>query len=132
MFFIIHKIKNNVLFSRFFWGIINVGLFLPFGFLRANGPGECGTCTKGEFCNPLCADSFEELVGALANIAFAIGVPIAVVFIIWSGFLFVSARGSEEKLKKAKTTFMWAIIGTAVLLGAKIIAETVGETIQSL
>ena len=82
--------------------------------------------------NPLDNTStFYGLILKIADIVFLIGVPIAVIFIIYSGLLFVTARGNEEKLKTAKRTFWWAILGTAILLGAKVLALAIEATVKS-
>lgn len=119
---IIHNIKKIRLSKAYIWLIINTGLILPLKIVMA----------QSVIGNPLKAQSFSDLITSLANIAFMIGFPIAVMFILWSGFLFVSARGNEEQIKTAKKTFTWAIIGTAILLGAKVIAVAVQTTILSL
>ncbi len=98
---IIHKIK---------WSIIS--LILPFG-ASAQGGG-----TGGQLTNPLNSQTIAQLVENIARLAAQIGIPVAAIFIIYSGILFITARGSEEQLKKAKTNFMWAMIGTAILMGA--------------
>jgi hypothetical protein len=48
------------------------------------------------------------------------------------GFLFLTAQGDEAQLTKAKKAFLWACIGTAVLLGAWLLATAINATIQSL
>lgn len=73
-----------------------------------------------------------ELLLALVDLVFLIGVPIIVVFIIYSGFLFVSAGDNEAQVARAKTTFMWTVIGALVLLGAKAIAAAIQATVLSL
>ena len=75
--------------------------------------------------NPIISGSFEAVVGLIASLIARIGMVLVVIFIIYSGFLFVSARGSDEQLKKAKQTFMWTIIGAAIIIGAYAIAEAV-------
>ena len=127
---IIHSTKKIHLFKRYIWFIINAGLVLPLKIVMAQG--SCPPCPPNAICNPLAACSFNALITSLANIAFAIGFPIAIMFILWSGFLFVSARGNEEQIKTAKKTFTWAIIGTAILLGAKVIAVGIQNTMLSL
>ena len=87
---------------------------------------------RADLENPLEAESFAELVENVAEIVAAIGVPIAVIFIIWAGFLFVTARGNEDQITKAKTTFFWAIIGTAILLGSWALATAISEFVQGL
>ena len=52
--------------------------------------------------------------------------------IIYSGFLFVAARGNSEKLTKAKDTLLYTIIGAAILLGAWAIATMISSTVLAL
>jgi hypothetical protein len=80
-----------------------------------------------ELVNPLKADSFGQLIKNILDIITNIALPIAALFIIWAGFLFVTARGSETQITKARTTFLWTIIGTAIVVGAKVIATAIIE-----
>lgn len=75
--------------------------------------------------NPINADSFAEVVKRIAQLMAQIGLPIAALFLVWSGFLFVSARGDAKKLETAKSTFYWTVIGTALIVGAYAIATAV-------
>ncbi len=132
----IHKIKKSLLLKPLFWSIISLALLIPFWLANAAAEGglpnepSCGQ--GGGITNPLQVCSVAGLVEAVANVVMKIGFMVAVVFIIYSGFLYVSARGSEEKLKKAHSTFTWTIIGTAVILGASVIAVVIKSTVTSL
>ncbi len=111
--------------------LLKVGfLGFSFGLAPFASAADCGT--GGGLTNPLISCSFADLVTNIARIVAQIGVPIAVIFIMWAGFLFVTARGSEEQLKKAKTTFFWAILGTAILLGAWALATAITGFVTSL
>lgn len=70
----------------------------------------------------------ELLFASAVTIAF----PVAVIFILWSGFLFVSAGGNPEKIKNARATLLWAIIGLAVVIGAWALAVAFQESITAL
>jgi len=101
--------------------IVLIPLFLflfaaPLFKIYADVPGECDP--EVEICNPIQSNTFADLMAKIADIAAKIGLPLVVVFIIYAGFLFVSARGDEEQLKKAKTTFFWAVIGALLVVGA--------------
>ncbi len=113
--------------KRYICFIITLGLIAGPFLVSAQQWGQ-----GGGLQNPLKAQTFDQLISAIASIVTKIGGTLAVLFIIWSGFLFVSARGSEEQIKKAKTVFQWTIIGTAVLLGAAVIAEVVVNFMKSL
>ncbi|MEK7503200.1 MAG: hypothetical protein AAB556_02005 [Patescibacteria group bacterium] len=82
--------------------------------------------------NPLKSETIGELITAISDLAVAIGLPIAIIFIVYSGFLFVSARGNEKKLETAKEGFKWAVIGAAIIVGAKFLAEAVVNFAEGL
>lgn len=78
-------------------------------------------------------ESFTDLIRIiLENIVFPIGSVVAVLYIIYAGFKFVTAQGKPEKLDDAKKTLMYALIGTAILLGAWVITEIIQATIVEL
>jgi chitodextrinase len=59
---------------------------------------------------------------AVLAIVIKVGIPVASVFLIWAGFLFLTAQGNESKLARAKKTFVWACIGFGVLLASWLLA----------
>jgi len=82
--------------------------------------------------DPLEIKNFCDLVKKLLNIVLAIGVPIAVLFLVWAGFRFILARGSQDGLVDAKRNFYFVIIGIAIFLGAWTLATVISATIQTL
>src|SRR5262249_19867294 len=82
--------------------------------------------------NPLAVKSFCGLVKALLAAAIQVGIPIAVLFIVYAGFKFVLARGNAEALKEARTNFMWTIVGIGIFLGAWLLAQVVVNTVNAL
>ena len=82
--------------------------------------------------NPLKFKTLGEFVEELVTVARNIGMLVAVFSIVYAGFLKVTALGDEEKLKKANKAFLWSVIGTAVLLGAWLIATAIQGTVQEL
>lgn len=61
-----------------------------------------------------------------------IGGIVATFAFIWSGYLFVKSSGNESELTKAKEVFVNTCIGTALLLGAQLIATIITGTITGL
>lgn len=64
------------------------------------------------------------------EVVLVVGVPLVVLAIIYSGFLFVQAQGSPEKLTKAKEALLYVIIGAFFLLGAYVIANAISTTVK--
>lgn len=82
--------------------------------------------------NPLASnvDSITEFVQLIINkIVLPIGSVVVVIVFIYAGFLFVTSQGNETKLETAKSTFWWAVIGSAILLGAFVITSIIQETV---
>ena len=73
-----------------------------------------------------------DLVAKILDMVVLLMSPIVVVMILYAGFLFVSARGNAEKLSSAKNALMYAIIGAALVLGAKGIALAIQYTVVNL
>lgn len=85
--------------------------------------------------NPLSAelDSIPEIFKALLkNVVIPIAIPFVALAIIYTGFMFVYARGNKTELDKAKKALQWTLIGAAVILGAYVIAEVIGNTIDEV
>jgi hypothetical protein len=84
--------------------------------------------------NPLAGniDSIPALVKSLLNIVLIIGTPLVALAIIFAGFMLVAAQGNPEKLQKARQALLWAIVGGAILLGAYVIAQAIGGTVEQL
>ena len=61
-----------------------------------------------------------------------IGVVVIVLMIIFVGFKFVMAQGSDSKISDARNMLLWTVIGALVLLGAKAISLGILATVQAL
>lgn len=119
--------KNHI--QRTFWILTTGFLTIPIS-LFAQLPGENDPTGIG---NPLGnTDSLPTLVRALVEGARDLGFIVAVLFLVYAGFLFVTARGDTEQLKRARMAFFWAVIGTAVLLGAWVLANVLQGTVEQL
>ena len=68
----------------------------------------------------------------ILGIVFQIGVVVAVLFLMYVGFMFVTARGDTAKLETARTAFLYTVIGIALLLGAELIASIIGSTVNQV
>lgn len=111
-------------------------LFTSVAFAQNTGTGGANTGSRNDppakLENPIGVNSINELVNTLVDIAFQIGAVVAVVMIIYSGFKFVMARGNESELGEAKKIFFYTIVGIAVLFGARVLAEIIKATVDSL
>ena len=83
--------------------------------------------------NPLTSvNSIPDLIEQILKILVQLGLPIVGIFVIYSGFLFVVARGNQSKIDEAKKTFFYTIIGAAIVLGAFVISAMLKATVTQL
>jgi len=104
---------------------INVFVFSLFLCIVAQLFPSTVSAASSAITNPIQAQTFGQLVEAIAKAITAIGIPLVAIFLVWSGFLFVTARGNEEQLKRAKATFFWSLVGGAVVIGAWALAVAI-------
>jgi len=72
-----------------------------------------------EFPNPITATNIQELIASLTNWFINIGLAIAVLMIIYGGFMFITAGGKEDRVTTGRKIVTWSVIGLGVLLLAK-------------
>lgn len=88
---------------------------------------------QGKILNPIAGiDTVQGLIKTLLIGLIKIGMPVVALAIIYSGFLFVSARGNSEKITKAKESLMYTLIGAAILLGSWAIAILISDTVLGI
>ncbi len=93
-------------------------------------PGGNGSVTQLQ--NPLNVTSIQKLVARILQIVVAIGAPVVIFFLVYAGFLFVTARGNETTLARAKQAIFWTIIGGLILLGAQTLSQVICGTINQV
>ncbi len=82
--------------------------------------------------NPLSVSSIQDLIAALLKAIVEISLPILTLFIVYSGFLFVTAQGKEAQITKARDNFVYVIIGAILILGAWELANIIGGTVSQI
>ncbi|MEX0932472.1 MAG: pilin [Parcubacteria group bacterium] len=84
--------------------------------------------------NPLKGgDSLFELLSTIIDkILLPIGGILAVLAFIYSGFLYVTAQGNQTKIETAHRALLYTAMGTAVLLGAWVIARVICGTLEQI
>jgi hypothetical protein len=97
-------------------------------------PSTNGVSLNTRIANPLGSNitDLPTFINVIVSFVLLIAIPIIVLAVIYAGFLFVTAQGNSEKLKKAKTTLLYTLIGAALLLGSFIIAKAIQGTVSQI
>lgn len=94
--------------------------------------GGVNTASSKTLDNPLQVNSFCGLVIKLVQAVTVIGIPIAILFIVWAGFKFVLAQGNPGEITKARQNFLNVVIGIGIFVGATLIANVIVNTLHQL
>ncbi len=87
---------------------------------------------NGKLVNPLSVNNFCDLIKVVLEAILVIGMPIAVLFLVYVGFKFIMAQGNPEKIKEAQQNLLNTVIGIAIFLGAWTIAKVIQATLVGL
>jgi hypothetical protein len=82
--------------------------------------------------NPLGVNTVCGLIKGVLSAATQIGIPVAVLFLVWAGFKFVLARGSSDKINEAKENLFHVVIGIGIFLGAWLLTQFIANTVNNL
>lgn len=82
--------------------------------------------------NPLQAENITQLFAAIIDVVLVFAIPIIVFFIIYAGFLYVTARGNESTIQKAHMALLYALIGGLLILGARVLIDVVKGTVEQV
>lgn len=72
-----------------------------------------------EIENPLEYDTFGELIDAIIDFIYEIGLVLAALFIVIAGFYFVTASGDPAKIKTGQDIIKYTLIGLLIILLSK-------------
>lgn len=72
-----------------------------------------------------------ELLLAVVEIFTILAIPVIVFFIIYAGFLYVTAQGNPANIQKATKALLYALIGGVIIIGANVIGVMVKNTVDA-
>ncbi|MBC7766580.1 hypothetical protein H7Y21_01115 [Arenimonas sp.] len=59
-------------------------------------------------------------------------IMLTTLYLIFAGFMFVTAKGDPGKLKKARDALLWGLVGAALILCAEVLAYGIGDTVKEV
>lgn len=72
------------------------------------------------------------LVGSIISILLGLLGLIFLVLVVYAGFLYLTAQGADEQVKKAKSILTKAVIGMAIVISSYAITNVVVDAITAI
>ncbi len=120
---LLSRIKFNIYLSTLSLPLVWPGI----SFAQSDPPANSSVVLN----NPLKVDNIQDFLQAILEIVIIIATPIVIFFIIYAGFLYVTAQGSAEQTQKATRALTYAIIGGVLIIGAVAIGEIIKNLVNA-
>lgn len=95
-----------------------------------------GVNTSGQsvkLINPLkSGTSLESFLLNILQFVIRLGSIVVILMLVFVGYKFVAAQGSDTKLVEARKMLLWTVIGALILLGSQAIALSIKATVQAI
>ncbi len=136
-------LRNHIMFKKILYSVTLLFFVLfawnsnvlaqsnPVGGGNTN-PVSGGNINTMKLENPLESDSILEFLGAIFDIIITFAIPIIVLYIMYAGFMLVTARGDTTKIATGKTALTWALVGGVLILGADLLITVIESTVDSI
>jgi hypothetical protein len=76
-----------------------------------------------QIVSPIGSTDIPSFIQNVLDQALPIVLGVAVIFIMYGGFLIASAGGEESKYSRGKSAVLWAIVGLLIVVAAKAIVD---------
>jgi hypothetical protein len=118
--------------KTFFWTVLGYVLVLPYVGYAAPfaGQGNFGF----QFPNPL-GDRYTTiwaLLDKIIDILMRVGLVVAVMYLIYSGFKLITAQGDSDAISDARKSLWHTVIGIIILLSIRLILTLIQNTLEAL
>ena len=65
--------------------------------------------------NPMAANSINQLIGKIINSIMGVVGSLALLMFVYGGIIWMTAAGSDERVKKGKNILIWSVLGLVVV-----------------
>jgi len=81
----------------------------------------CVTAPASSTVNP--ETGIAEMILQTAGVLMSFAAAVSVIMLIYGGITYAMAAGDDEKIRKSKRIMLWSIVGLAVSLTARAVAQ---------
>ena len=96
-----------------------------------DGGGGVIPAGSGKITNPLQSQTIPAFLFKIIDVLLIFALPLIILYIMYAGYLFVTAAGNAEKVSGAKSALLWSVVGGVIVLGARLIISVIEGTIKA-
>ncbi len=95
------------------------------------GGGNVNPGAPGQLTNPLQSQTITEFLLKIIDVLLVFALPLIVLYIMYAGYLFVTANGNSEQVGTARNALLWAVVGGVLVLGARLVIAVIQGTVDA-
>ncbi len=112
--------------------VVTLLVFAPLLSVEAqNTLGNRFQCDPSTGLNCTAGGSVNALIRTIINWMLGVAFAIAVVFLIFGGFMYITSAGNEESAEKGKGTVVNALIGIVIIILSYVIVNVVANLVSN-
>ncbi len=120
--------KLLLIFSIFMIGlVITAGISVP-TYAQATKQDVCsgiGVTAGADGCGKGSGRSVEDIMAIVINVFSWVVGAVAVIFAIYAGFIYVTSGGEQGRIKTAKDTLLYVVVGLVVVVISQVLVNFV-------
>jgi hypothetical protein len=89
------------------------------------------TSGGGALQDPLGGKTFQQVVDSITSGLLTVATPVVAIMVIVGGFMIMTAGGNSEKVTTGRNAILYAVIGYAVLLFAKVVVSILKDLLKA-
>lgn len=97
------------------------------GELFIDGRCQVPPAESVEWTSPISGTSPSKIIGRIIKTVLGVIGAIALLIFVYGGLMWMTAAGSPEKIKKAQTTLVWAVLGLVVIFASYTLVDFIIE-----
>ncbi len=122
------KFQKVLFFTLLFSLIVFQFFFLTPVSIKASGNQPPADKSVG-LDNPLGGTDIPPIISRIITHALGIVGALALLMFIWGGFIWMTAAGNTERVKKGMNTLLWATIGLVVIFASYVILKFIFDVL---
>lgn len=102
---------------------------IAFAWLATADPAFAQSGQQNKIHSQTSFDSLQQVVKSLFDVALVFIPAVATIFVVVSGYRYMTAQGNPDQVEKAKKSLTWSVVGFVIALSSVIIIKLVADTV---
>lgn len=73
-----------------------------------------------------------QVVTAVVDVVQVLLIMATVLYLLYAGLMFVTARGDANKISQARDALLWGMVGAALIIGARVLVAAIQSGVGNI